>query len=73
MKTGYCKAAVILGVFLLLGGCTTEYLITKPDGTIIESYGKPRVDETTGMITYRDAEGRKMQMHKEDIVQIIER
>jgi major membrane immunogen (membrane-anchored lipoprotein) len=71
------KIAKIVGVVVacsLLAACgSTEYLITKNDGTIIQAYGKPKVDEKSGMVSYRDEEGRSMQMQREDVNQIIER
>jgi major membrane immunogen (membrane-anchored lipoprotein) len=69
--------AKLAGVFLacsLLAACgSTEYLITKNDGTVIQAYGKPKVDDKSGMVSYRDEEGRSMQMQREDVNQIIER
>jgi major membrane immunogen (membrane-anchored lipoprotein) len=71
------KITKIVGVVVacsLLAACgSTEYLITKNDGTIIQAYGKPKVDEKSGMVSYRDEEGRSMQMQREDVNQIIER
>lgn len=71
------KLAKVIGVALyccLLTACgTTEYLITKRDGAVIQAHGKPKVDEKSGMVTYKDDEGRSMQMQREDISQIIER
>jgi hypothetical protein len=58
---------------LLVACGSTEYLITKRDGSIIQAYGKPKVDAETGMVTYRDEDGRTMQMQREDVSQILER
>lgn len=66
-------AGVILACGLLSACGSTEYLITKNDGTVIQAYGKPKVDEKSGMVSYRDSEGRSMQMQREDVNQIIER
>jgi len=66
-------AAPAIALCALLGGCTTEYLITKNDGTVIEAHGKPKLDEKTGMMSYRDEEGRVMHMRRDDVRQIIER
>lgn len=67
------RTATAIALCALLGGCTTEYLITKYDGTVIEAYGKPKVDEKTGMMSYRDSEGRIMHMQRDEVNQIIER
>ena len=74
MKLRIAKLAGILLACSLLAACgSTEYLITKSDGTVIQAYGKPKVDEKSGMVSYRDEEGRSMQMQREDVNQIIER
>lgn len=67
--------AVVIGVFCcMLAACGgTEYLITKRDGTVIQAYGKPKVDDRSGMVTYKDEQGRNMQMQRQDVSQIIER
>lgn len=66
-------AGVVIACSLLAACGSTEYLITKNDGTIIQAYGKPKVDEKSGMVSYRDEEGRSMQMQREDVSQILER
>ena len=37
------------------------------------AYGKPELDSKTGMYTYKDAEGKKVQLSKDDVGQIMER
>jgi hypothetical protein len=74
MKLRIAKLAGVVIACSMLAACgSTEYLITKNDGTVIQAYGKPKVDEKSGMVTYRDEEGRSMQMQREDVNQIIER
>lgn len=74
MKPTSAKIAGVVVACSLLAACgSTEYLITKNDGTVIQAYGKPKVDEKSGMVSYRDEEGRSMQMQREDVNQIIER
>ncbi|HSB97056.1 MAG TPA: YgdI/YgdR family lipoprotein [Spongiibacteraceae bacterium] len=74
MQTSLCKIAFIAVFCGVLAACSsTPYLITTKEGAVIEAHGKPKVDEKAGMVTYRDSEGRSMQMRREDISQIIER
>lgn len=74
MKFQIAKIAAIALACSLLSACgSTEYLITKNDGSVIQAYGKPKIDEKTGMVSYRDEEGRSMQMQRDDVNQIIER
>lgn len=74
MKISNIKSiGIVLGSALVVACGSTEYLITKKDGTVIEAHGKPQADEKSGMVTYKDSEGRTMQMQKADVGQIIER
>jgi hypothetical protein len=74
MKPLIAKMAGVALACSLLAACgSTEYLITKQDGTVIQAYGKPKVDEKSGMLIYHDEEGRSMQMQRDDVSQIIER
>jgi hypothetical protein len=73
MKLSMPRALIAAALCAMLAGCTTEYLITKNDGTVIESHGKPKMDDSTGMLTYHDTEGRTMQMRRDEVKQIIER
>ena len=64
-------AVMVLG---LLAGCaSSEYIISTTDGTMITSSGKPKLDEKTGMYTYKDEKGRAVTINKSDVKQIMER
>ncbi|SCB93247.1 YD repeat-containing protein [Kosakonia oryziphila] len=43
------------------------------DGRMILTDGKPKIDDNTGLISYRDQQGNKMQINRDDVSQIIER
>jgi hypothetical protein len=43
------------------------------DGRMILTDGKPEVDDDTGLVSYRDQEGNKMQINRDEVSQIIER
>lgn len=73
MRISLQRVTGIVVFCLLASGCTTEYLITKNDGTVIQAHGRPRLDESTGMMSYRDSEGRIMHMRQDEVKQIIER
>ena len=43
------------------------------DGRMILTEGKPQVDDDTGLVSYRDIQGNKMQINRNEVSQIIER
>lgn len=43
------------------------------EGKIITSYGKPDLNEDTGMYEYEDVDGKEMSISKDKVVQIFER
>ena len=58
----------------LLAGCSSsEYIISTTGGTMIATKGQPRLNEKTGMYTYKDDEGRAATIKKDDVKQIMER
>jgi uncharacterized lipoprotein YajG len=73
MKNGL-KLSIIAVSMAFLAACSSpEYIISTTDGTMIPSNGKPKLDEETGMYTYKDAEGRAVTIKKEDVKQVMER
>ncbi len=43
------------------------------DGRMILTDGKPEVDDDTGLVSYHDQAGNKMQINRDEVSQIIER
>ncbi|MFN3580942.1 MAG: YgdI/YgdR family lipoprotein [Pseudomonas sp.] len=58
---------------LALVGCASDHLIATNDGRIIESQSKPEIDDDTGMIMYKDENGRMNQIPQSDVKEIKER
>ena len=68
------RMAVITACMGLLAACSSpEYIISTNDGTLITTSGKPKLDEKTGMYTYKDAEGRATTIKKDEVKQIMQR
>jgi hypothetical protein len=66
--------ALMAAALVLVGACSpTQYIISTGSGTLITAYGKPKLDEKTGMYVYKDEEGRKATVKKDDVKQIMER
>ncbi|WP_282065708.1 YgdI/YgdR family lipoprotein [Vibrio rotiferianus] len=65
--------AVIVTAVLLVACSSSQYLMSTSEGKMITSYGKPDLNEETGMYEYEDVDGKEMSISKDEIVQIIER
>jgi hypothetical protein len=71
------NARTVLSLAALAVACAacspTQYIISTREGQMLTSYGKPQLDDKSGMYVYKDAEGRKGTIRKEDVTQIMER
>ena len=66
-------AAIVAAVALMAGCSATQYVIGTRSGQLIVAYGEPRLDKSTNMYTYRDADGKEMAIAATEVTQIIER
>lgn len=73
MKRSIAVALTIVTMAFLAGCASKEYIIGKTDGTMITTQGKPKLDEQTGMYTFRGADGKDTTIRKDDVKQIMER
>jgi len=65
---------LLVALVMACAACaSTEYIMSTKDGKMLQTYGKPKLDEATGMYTYKDQEGRTATISKDDVVQIMER
>ena len=62
-----------VGLAFAVSGCSSDYVMATKDGRMIRTDGKPEVDDDTGLGSYRDQEGNKMQINRDEVSQIIER
>jgi uncharacterized protein YcfL len=58
---------------MTLAGCASDYFIATTDGRMLNAEGKPKFDESTGMLEFKDSEGRRQQVPMTDVKQVIER
>ena len=73
MKRSLQAVAVAMSMMLLVACSSSEYIISTNDGTMITAMGKPKLDEKSGMYTYKDSKGKRGTLKKEDVKQIMER
>ena len=65
---------VLSAIALACAACSsTQYIIGTRTGQLLVAYGKPSLDEKTGMYTYKDSEGKKASIAKDEVGQIMER
>ena len=62
-----------VGLAFAVSGCSSDYVMATKDGRMILTDGKPEVDDDTGLVSYRDQEGNKMQINRDEVSQIIVR
>ena len=67
------KLMMILVCALGLVACSSQYIMSTKDGKMITTESKPKLDESTGMYRYYDAEGREVMIKQDDVTQIMER
>ena len=69
-KLGAVLSAVMFT--FVLAGCSSNYGMHTNDGRTIVSDGKPQVDNETGMISYKDANGNQQQINRHDVKEMTE-
>lgn len=68
MKVTMFKATFIAASLFMLAGCASNQSIQTTDGKTIVTDGKPRVDDDTGLVSYKNAEtGKTEQINREQI------
>ncbi|AGB83754.1 Uncharacterized lipoprotein ygdR precursor [Serratia rubidaea] len=69
------KTAAVISALMLtftLAACSSNYVMHTNDGRTIVADGKPQVDEDTGMISYKDANGVEQQINRADVKELAE-
>ena len=69
------KLTAVLAVCTLaftLAGCSSNYVMHTNDGRTIVADGKPKVDDDTGMISYKDANVNEQQINRTDVKEMVE-
>lgn len=69
----WAVAISAVGMVFAVSGCSSDYVMATKDGRMILTEGKPKIDDDTGLVSYRDMQGNSVQINRNDISQIIER
>lgn len=56
-----------------LAGCASDYVISTKDGNMILTDGKPKLDKSTGLLSYTDDQGNERQINNDDVSQVMKR
>jgi len=70
------KGLMIISTALMvvgLAGCASDYVISTKDGNMILTDGKPKLDKTTGLLSYTDDQGNERQINNDDVSQVMKR
>jgi len=57
----------------LLSGCASRYVMETQSGDMIITKGKPETDKATGLVTYKDLDGNKIEINRSQIRQIMKK
>ncbi|KAB7895476.1 hypothetical protein ASE93_21310 [Serratia sp. Leaf50] len=72
MKNSFKLVSAIALVFTL-AGCASDYVIATKDGNMILTEGKPKLDKSTGLLSYEDAQGNERQINNDQVTQVMKR
>jgi len=70
------KGLMIISAALMvvgLAGCASDYVISTKDGNMILTDGKPKLDKSTGLLSYTDEQGNERQIYNDDVSQVMKR
>ncbi len=70
----FLTVSILVAAAVACAACsTTEYVISTKEGHMLQSKGKPELDDKNGMYMFKDTEGRKATIRKDEVVEIIQR
>ena len=70
------KGLMIISAALMvvgLAGCASDYVISTKDGNMILTDGKPKLDKSTGLLSYTDEQGNERQINNDNVSQVMKR
>ncbi len=68
------RAIVPMLAFAALAACGgADYIMSTTSGEMIETSGRPTLNTSTGMYSYRTKAGKDAAIRKDEVVQILER
>jgi hypothetical protein len=70
------KGLMIISAALMvvgLAGCASDYVISTKDGNMILTDGKPKLDKSTGLLSYTDDQGNERQINNDNVSQVMKR
>lgn len=63
----------IFSATIALAGCSSDYVLQTKSGEMIVTKGKPEIDKSTGLVTYKDAGGFKHEINRDQISNMVEK
>lgn len=71
MNKAIAVVSACMMTFALAACSGTNYVMHTNDGRTIVADGKPKTDNDTGMISYRDANGNRQQINRSDVREMV--
>ncbi|AJZ90997.1 YgdI/YgdR family lipoprotein [Enterobacter sp. Ap-916] len=72
MNKSIAIVSACMMTFALAACSSPNYIMHTNDGRAIVSEGKPKTDDETGMIKYKDANGNMQQINRSDVKEMVE-
>jgi len=60
----WAVAISTVGLVLAVSGCSSDYVMATKDGRMLLTEGEPKIDDDTGMVSYRDPAGKEIQINR---------
>ncbi|MFB6328281.1 YgdI/YgdR family lipoprotein [Pantoea deleyi] len=73
MSKSFVMAVCVAAAVTVLAGCSSEYVMQTKSGEMIVTKGKPEIDKSTGLVTYKDAGGYKHEINRDQISNMVEK
>lgn len=73
MGKSFFMAACVAAAVTALAGCSSDYVMQTKSGEMVVTKGKPVIDESTGLISYKDAGGYEHEINRDQISNMIEK
>lgn len=66
-------SAAMLGLAMMISGCSSDYVMATKEGKMIMATGKPQIDKETGLVKYTDESGHERQINGDEVSSMVER
>ncbi len=69
----FSRFTVCLSILFALTACAAPHTMTLKDGRVIETADEPEFNQKTGFYEYNTVDGKKVQVNKDEVLEVKER